>query len=304
MGRVAVGSAHIDPIVNCNDENQCQESHILQQHTAGATSHVNIHGNDNNIIINDTICSTACCPSIESEIYEHTKLINNMSKDHCGNLVSNQCIHKQYLDNFGFQPFDWRNCQRKLPIYSVSLSGPYDINWLQNAIKIISHTNKPNYLEARIIVPSLLKIPKWRAYLADYWDSMLCEYLEFGFVLDNSRMICSTNQNNHSLAIKHGVHVRKYIADEIRYGAMMGPFENTPLDEYHVSPLMSRPKSDSEDRRIIVDLSWPKGQSLNSCVTEAYDNIDFKLTYPTVDYIADRVRQLGDKALLYKVDLY
>ena len=36
--------------------------------------------------------------------------------------------------------------------------------------------------------------------------------------------------------------------------------------------------------RVIVDLSWPLGQSVNSCITpNFFDDVQFKLKYPTID---------------------
>ena len=53
----------------------------------------------------------------------------------------------------------------------------------------------------------------------------------------------------------------------------------------HYSALMARDKPDG-GVRIIVDLSWPIGQSVNSCVAaDIYDNIPFTLKYPTVDQV-------------------
>ena len=55
---------------------------------------------------------------------------------------------------------------------------------------------------------------------------------------------------------------------------------------------------------MIVDLSWPLGQSVNSCVTPNYfDNIEFKLKYPIIDLLVETINAIGHNALLYKIDL-
>ena len=67
---------------------------------------------------------------------------------------------------------------------------------------------------------------------------------------------------------------------------------------------MTRDKPDSDTRRTIVDLSWPKGQSVNSEVQkDKYLGSEFVLNYPSVDDIVKRVIELGPGSLLCKVDI-
>ena len=71
----------------------------------------------------------------------------------------------------------------------------------------------------------------------------------------------------------------------------------------HISPFLTRHKSNSDNRRVIVDLSWPGGQSLNDGVKkDRYLNTYFDLKYPSVDNIVDKLKQLGDSALLFKIE--
>ena len=66
---------------------------------------------------------------------------------------------------------------------------------------------------------------------------------------------------------------------------------------------MARPKPDGSTR-VIVDLSWPHGNSVNSCVPmDVFDNIEFKLKYPTIDNVIQKIRVMGSKSLLFKIDL-
>ena len=45
----------------------------------------------------------------------------------------------------------------------------------------VAQTGKPNYLVARVPVPSILNISKWRELLQDYEDGAVCDFLEFGW---------------------------------------------------------------------------------------------------------------------------
>ena len=67
---------------------------------------------------------------------------------------------------------------------------------------------------------------------------------------------------------------------------------------------MSHPKPDSSHRRAIIDFSWPKNGSVNHFAKDnIYLNPVFKLQYPTVDAITERLKVMGKQALLYKIDL-
>ena len=67
---------------------------------------------------------------------------------------------------------------------------------------------------------------------------------------------------------------------------------------------MTRPKRNSTDLRVILDLSFPKGESVNSAIPkESLDNASFKLKLPTPLDFAERIREKGQGCLLYKVDL-
>jgi len=39
----------------------------------------------------------------------------------------------------------------------------------------------PNYKQCRLPVPSRLCVTVWRDYLQDYFDNIVCEFLEFGW---------------------------------------------------------------------------------------------------------------------------
>ena len=45
----------------------------------------------------------------------------------------------------------------------------------------MTKTGKPNYLVATVPVPSTFSISKWPELLQDYEDSVVCDFLEFGW---------------------------------------------------------------------------------------------------------------------------
>ena len=68
--------------------------------------------------------------------------------------------------------------------------------------------------------------------------------------------------------------------------------------------MLTRPKAGSTNRRVIVDLSWPHGKSVNDMVcNDVYLGTNFKLKFPSVDDITGRVQKLDGNCLLYKIVL-
>ena len=67
---------------------------------------------------------------------------------------------------------------------------------------------------------------------------------------------------------------------------------------------MTRDKSSSDHRKVIIDLSWPKGQSVNSGVdSDKYLDTEFVLTYPSIDNITDEVLKLSKGCQIFKIDI-
>ena len=178
-------------------------------------------------------------------------------------------------------------------------------NWIKLAHSTASEHNVPNYLGARVKVVSQLDVRQWRHLLATYQFNRVCDYIEFGFPLslDYKDFKYNTIVDNHPSASQFPEAVNDYLQTEIAYNAIVGPFDASPFEKLHVSPMMTRPKPDGS-RRIIVDMSWPQGDSVNSHIPDkVFDDMTFQLKYPTVDNIVTQISVIGPTALLYKIDL-
>ena len=169
---------------------------------------------------------------------------------------------------------------------------------------IVKSSGLPNYLKSRIPVNTNLNIKNWRSYLSNYWDQQLPDLLEYGFPLDFDRNCqLQSVDSNHKSADMHLDQVQNYIKEELSHKAIVGPFQHLPLS-FHVSPLMTRDKQDSDKKRTIMDLSWPKGYSVNDGVSkEKYMGTAYSLHYPSVDNITAALRRLGPGAKLFKIDI-
>ena len=110
---------------------------------------------------------------------------------------------------------------------------------------------------------------------------------------------------NHKGAKDYAIHVQKFLNKELQFDAILGPFRENPFNcNVCISPLNTVPKKDSEERRIILDLSYPKDNSINDFVSkDFYLGQRINLTYPGVDDLVAIVKTKGRGCLLFKRDL-
>ena len=170
--------------------------------------------------------------------------------------------------------------------------------------KIIRDTGVPNYAGARIPIKSDLNLDAWEHHLKGYPDKRLLQYLKYVFPLSlrNSDELCNTQIVNHYSALQYPDQVLQYINKEMALGVILGPINHPSSDHFHCSPLLTRPK-DVTDRRIILNLSYPHGKSINDFVDrESFDGSKFALRLPTIDDIVSELEKLGSRALLAKID--
>ena len=165
-----------------------------------------------------------------------------------------------------------------------------------------------NFQGLRLPVPSSLRVPVWRSYLREYADYAVCDFLEFGWPVGfdySCPLPKHVEFRNHKGALDFPDAVDIYLSSETGRGVVIGPFDTNPFScPVAVSPLNSVPKPDTIERRIILDLSWPVGSSVNDGIPSGiYLAQEFELVYPTVDLIADCVAALGSGCLLFKRDL-
>ena len=87
-------------------------------------------------------------------------------------------------------------------------------------------------------------------------------------------------------ANNHARHMVVYIMKELKHGAMISLFTAPPF--YHwcqTNPLLTRPKKDSRDRMVIMDLLWPLPQG--------------SVSMEALPKMADMIKQAGKEAYIY-----
>ena len=171
--------------------------------------------------------------------------------------------------------------------------------------KEIVDSNQYNFLQKQITLKSQLNPDMWDHYLQNYWDKQLPLLIRFGFPLDYDRRgLLRSQETNHPSAIDCPGDVNAYLREEIHHEAIIGPFDNIPIKDLHISPMMTREKPNAPHRRVIIDLSFPLGNSVNTGIPKhQYLGTPFVLKLPTVDTITEQVKTLGRGCKLYKVDI-
>ena len=171
-----------------------------------------------------------------------------------------------------------------------------------NAVK---GSGKYNFEGERRRVPSGLNIQAWRMHLEGYGDPLLGDFLEFGWPVGCDRSVhVSSMSPNHSSALQFSEHIDHYISTECSHGALLGPFDGPPIVNLHISPLMTRLKRDSPHRRVIMDLSFPHGWSVNDSISSAmYVDGPAVVKLPSVYTMERKLLDLGRGAWMYKSDL-
>ena len=132
------------------------------------------------------------------------------------------------------------------------------IEFLLNAHKVVKQAGQYNFQGPRVLLPSSFNFKFLEKHLGDYEDKQIIEFLKYGFPVD-----CRVGPtdpgipNNHKRALEFPVEIQRLLDRECRMGGTLGPFRYPPFDNAHFSPLNSVPKKDSEERELILDLSYP-----------------------------------------------
>lgn len=104
---------------------------------------------------------------------------------------------------------------------------------------------------------------------------------------------------NHESALRHADAISKKIKKELDAGRLEGPFTNIPYPSFQISPLAAVEKKEPGEYRLLHDLSFPEGHSVN-------DNISTekgKTTYQTLDQVITTIVEVGSYSILSKFDV-
>ena len=163
--------------------------------------------------------------------------------------------------------------------------------WI-TANRVVRETGKENFEEAKIIVNSNWNLDKLEEWLGEsYEDKDVINYLKYGWPL-NAHDTDSQDKipPNQAGAQANAAEVRDWIKQERNRGSIIGPFTKNPFGKFaRISPLDTRPKKDTDELRIILNLSHPfeEGSVNHSISKETYAKGEIMdLRYPSTDDMA------------------
>ena len=144
-------------------------------------------------------------------------------------------------------------------------------------------------------------------YCSEYHDKEVVEWLRYGWPMGRLPTLPSPGwcTKNHKGANEFPEQLEKYIHKELKQEAVMGPFTKIPFkDRVGISPLSTKPKKETSEQRVILDLSFPIGNSVNDGIPkDTYMGFKAELKFPKTDEFAFRIHQLGPGCYMFKVDL-
>ena len=136
------------------------------------------------------------------------------------------------------------------------------------------------------------------------YDPVITQYLidgfTFGFRIPFSGPLpvhCFI-QNHHSVLDNISVAMQMIELEKI-LGRIAGPFSSPPLDNFILSPLGLVPKKDTGSFRLIHDLSFPSGPSVNSGIPREFCTV----SYEDFDYFIALLSQVGQGCFISKADI-
>ena len=172
--------------------------------------------------------------------------------------------------------------------------------------KVVRDSGLPNYLQARIPLPSDLRCDAWQALLANYDDNEIVDFLRFGWPSSYTAPTPPTTSNtNHPSAQAFSKDIDSFIHKELSKQALLGPFTDLPfLPWTQTSPIMTVPKPGSSKRRVIIDLSFPKGESVNDGVAKNFfQGRDLSYSLPSAADLSQCLLFHGRSCFMWKADL-
>lgn len=180
---------------------------------------------------------------------------------------------------------------------------------------MLRRSGKPNAHGLRIQIESNWNFETLSECLQDYKDKEIVDYLKYGWPIGHDGRKTDTKiPNNQAGALQHPEALREYIRKEKSHGAVAGGYTKPPFQHSKISPLDTRKKRDSDELRVILNLSHPYNSgSVNEGISKSqYLGNPIELHYPTVDTLVEMIIQKKEqiklegkteKVLLFKKDL-
>ena len=172
-------------------------------------------------------------------------------------------------------------------------------------MNVVRTVHAPNFSGAQIPIQTNLNLAKFEFYLEHYQDRIIVDFLRYGWPINCVGSLPSSTFSNHPSAAKNSVFLRSYVHKELVHCSICRSFTSNPCDtDCVISPLLSVPKRDSDDLRVIHDLSFPEGFYVNVGIAkDSYRNEPFRLRLPGIERLVEFVNKEGRGCHIFKKDL-
>lgn len=172
-------------------------------------------------------------------------------------------------------------------------------------------SKKSNADGERIPIPTDLNVRFLDEMTKGSLHNKIIKYLRFGWPLGHDgKSIPKEAKSNHRGVLNFHQETYEYLQKEKDKGRIFGPhLEKQFMGKNGISPLNSVPRKNDSKRRFVLDLSFPKGKSINDGIDKNfYEGEEVQLKYPTVDDLVELIikkkKQFPqEKVLLWKRDL-
>ncbi len=156
----------------------------------------------------------------------------------------------------------------------------------------------------QIVTP--MAVGEWDTQLSSHRDESYRKYLVeglwqgFRIGFNHGSAKCKSAVSNMSSASERPSVINEFVAAELAAGRILGHVEAAHTHQIHINRFGLVPKCHAPGKwRLIVDLSFPSGSSVN-------DGVDpelCSLQYTSVDAACQKVLELGKAVVLVKFDL-
>ena len=158
------------------------------------------------------------------------------------------------------------------------------------------------YSQAAEHWPCKINLYRLHVFLEGYEETSRKELLDgirFGFRIESSVPYrLGGDYVNHKSASQFSSLIQIKIDSELQQGRIAGPFSQ-PSPGLILSPLASVPKREANEIRLIHDLSFPKGASVNEFIPREFCYVQYEL----IDHCLFIISEIGTGCQVSKADI-
>lgn len=161
-----------------------------------------------------------------------------------------------------------------------------------------SRSLQPSNRQPQVITP--IDPTQLQQIIRDLPDSsFLIDGFTHGFRVSHSAISIASTHHNHQSAYLQAEFLDHYIHKELSQQRISGPFSTPPHPLFVSSPLGIVPKKEPNSYRVIHDLSFPKGSSVNDLIPNTLTSVQ----YEDFDFVTNMIVKAGQSAFIANVDI-